>query len=238
MRVGILKTDTVKPELVPHFGDYPEMFVQLIQAVDADVEFQTWDALEGKLPSEVDACDAWLITGSRVSVYDDLPWIPALEDFIRQLHAAKKKLIAVCFGHQLVARALGGRAAKADRGWVIGVQEICLAQPWSWLEDAPDRARIIHSHQDQVLELPPGATLVGSNAVCPNALFQLDDHIMAVQGHPEFSLDYARNLFAGRRDLFGGERHDTAVASLRGGHDAGLFAAWMVTFLRSPASES
>lgn len=235
MRIGILMTNAMAQDLASRFGKYPEMFMRLIHGADPAIEFRTWEIIDGELPSEPDACDAWLITGSRFSVYDDLPWIAPLEDFIRRLHSAQKKLIAVCFGHQLVARALGGRSGKADTGWVIGVQEIEMTRPWSWLKDAPARARVIHSHQDQVLELPPGATLVGTNAVCPNAMFQLGDHIMAMQGHPEFPPEYARTLFEGRRALFAGEHYSTAVASLAAGHDAGLFAEWMVAFLRSPA---
>ena len=118
MKIGILKTDTVRPEWVGTYGEYPDMFEALLRQVDPDLEFCTWDVEAGELPEDLSAVDGYIITGSKSSAYDDKPWIRALEDFIRHAHLVKVKLVGICFGHQLVARALGGLVDKSAKGWV------------------------------------------------------------------------------------------------------------------------
>ena len=239
MLIGILKTDSVLPDLAARFGEYPDMFAALLHREDPDLVFATWDIVGGEIPSDPGECDAWLITGSRHSVYEDHPWIPPLEEFVRSVHATGGKLIGVCFGHQLVARALGGKTGKADAGWTIGVQPQEILEPFSWAVDQPRELDLIHSHQDQVLRLPEGARQVGRSPTCPNAMFQVGENIMTVQGHPEFSPEYARALYPRRREVFGDELCENAVASLDTGHDAALMARWMVAFLRfKPAQEA
>jgi GMP synthase-like glutamine amidotransferase len=122
MKIGILKTDTVRPEWVGTYGEYPDMFEALLRQVDPDLEFCTWDVEAGELPEDLSAVDGYIITGSKSSAYDDKPWIRALEDFIRHAHLVKVKLVGICFGHQLVARALGGLVDKSAKGWGCGVQ--------------------------------------------------------------------------------------------------------------------
>jgi GMP synthase-like glutamine amidotransferase len=126
MKIGILNADAVRPEFVAEFGEYPDMFARLLMAVDPDVEFVTYEVMSGEYPTDIDEVDAYLITGSKLSVYDDVAWINALKDFVRTLHGAKKKLIGICFGHQLVAEALGGKTRQANQGWCVGVHKAKL----------------------------------------------------------------------------------------------------------------
>ncbi|MGB1140351.1 MAG: glutamine amidotransferase-related protein, partial [Halioglobus sp.] len=109
MKLGILKTDAVRPDFVPEFGEYPDMFAALLSRVDPAMEFVTYDVEEGEFPDDIDTADAYLITGSKSSVYDDKPWIKRLMQFVHELHVRRKKLVGICFGHQLVAEALGGK---------------------------------------------------------------------------------------------------------------------------------
>lgn len=233
MRIGILKADSVLPHLT-RFGQYTDMFPETLRHADPDLEFAAWDVERQEYPDEVDTCDGYLITGSRHSVYDPLPWIPPLEDFVRRLHERRKKLLAVCFGHQLVARALGGRTEPADRGWTIGVQRAEIQVPYPWAPHDRCTTRLIHSHKDQVTRLPEGAELVGGNDACPIGLYRIGDHIMSVQAHPEFSPEYARALYEARREAFGEELYARAVRSLDGGTDRIEFAAWISAFYRTP----
>src|SRR5262249_13995056 len=124
MRIGILQTGAVRGDLLGEFGDYPTMFRALLAnaASDEPIEFRDYDVQRGEYPATLDECDAYLITGSRESVYDDLPWLPRLEEFVRMLDADRHPLVGICFGHQLVAQALGGETRKADQGWGVGVQ--------------------------------------------------------------------------------------------------------------------
>ena len=107
MKLGILKTDAVRPEWVPEFGEYPDMFIGLLRLADPALEFRVYDVEEGVYPEDIDEVDAYLITGSKSSVYDDQPWIATLMEFVRELDRRRKKLVGICFGHQLVAQALG-----------------------------------------------------------------------------------------------------------------------------------
>ena len=121
MHIGILRTDSVRQEWVPTYGEYPDMFERLLLAEDDALTFTTWNVEAGELPDSVEAADGFLITGSKSSVYDDKDWIRALEGFVRECHAARRKVIGICFGHQLVAQALGGSVGKSDKGWGVGV---------------------------------------------------------------------------------------------------------------------
>ncbi len=233
MRIGILKADSVLPHLT-RFGQYTEMFPEVLGQADPALTFAAYDVEHGQYPDAVDECDGYLITGSRHSVYDPLPWIAPLEDFVRRLDDSKMKLLAVCFGHQLAARALGGRTEPADRGWTVGVQRSEIQTPFPWAPTTGGATRLIHSHKDQVVELPRGAELVGGNDTCPIGLYRIGNHIMSVQAHPEFSIEYARALYETRREAFGEEVYQEAVESLDGGTDRLEFAGWVSSFFRGP----
>lgn len=121
MRLGILDCDRLDPDLADHFGPvYSEMFIKGFRALAPELEFRIWSALDGELPDDLQECDAWLITGSRHDAYSDLPWIQALRAWIRLAHDADVKLAGVCFGHQVIAQALGGEVVKSTKGWGLG----------------------------------------------------------------------------------------------------------------------
>jgi GMP synthase (glutamine-hydrolysing) len=231
MRIGILKADSVLPDLAARHGEYPDMFREVLVAAEPSAEVVAFDVENGELPSRSDGCDGYVITGSRRSVYERLPWIEELGEWIRVTERARVPLVGVCFGHQLVAQALGGRTEKADRGWTIGVQTYALDRP---LPGGDDRRslRLIHSHQDQVTALPAGAERFGGNAACPIALYRIGDHVLCVQGHPEFSPEYARDLYAKRRAVFGEQTYSDAIASLASENDRFGFARTMIDFVR------
>ena len=111
MQIGILQTDSVLSEFRARFGDYPDMFQSLLLRADGSLTFEVFNVVQGHFPHQLDTCDAYLITGSKASVYDNEAWIASLSDFIRQLYQYNKKLLAVCFGHQLVAEVFGGKTA-------------------------------------------------------------------------------------------------------------------------------
>jgi GMP synthase-like glutamine amidotransferase len=234
LRIGILKADSVLPDLAVRHGEYPDMFRSVLLAADPEADVRSFDVENGALPTRADACDGYVITGSRRSVYETIPWIEALTEWVRAAARDRTPLVGVCFGHQLVAQALGGRTAKADRGWTIGVQSYDLERPLPW---DPERTslRLIHSHQDQVQELPKGAERIGGNAACPAALYGIGDHVLCVQGHPEFSPEYARDLYAKRREVFGETVYAAALESLGTENDRYPFARGMVEFIRRGA---
>ena len=235
MKLGILKTDTVRPQWVPEFGEYPDMFIALLGEEDPDLEFVVYDAEQGQLPQDVDEVDAYLITGSKSSVYDDKPWIGPLMEFVRELDRRGKKLVGICFGHQLVAHALGGRTEKSSKGWGVGLHTYQFSELPSWHDcDAPD-FHILASHQDQVVENARGATVLASSDFCENAVCQVGDHILTFQGHPEFVSAYSREIMDFRRDMIGEEAYQTGMASLATAPQQRRVARWIINFLnKSP----
>lgn len=233
MKIGILKTDTVRPEWVQTFGEYPAMFAQLLGAVDPTIEFVVYDAEAGELPQTLDEVDAFLITGSKSSVYDDKDWIRRLEELVRDIHAARKKLVGICFGHQLVARALGGQAEKAAVGWGVGVHSATFAQLPAWHDGGDPEFRLLVSHQDQVLEPAAGAQVLAGSEFCPNAVCQIGDHILTFQAHPEFRREYSRELLEFRRELIGEDNYQQGIASLDQDIEQQRVARWIVSFLNA-----
>ncbi len=237
MRIGILQADTVSPALASRHGDYPEMFRRLLvdpQARREDLplpEFAVIDAGRSDFPDPSD-CDAYLVTGSRHSVYDDVPWIPRLAEFVAAALARRRRVVGICFGHQLIAHFFGGRTSAAANGWGVGVHTAEIVHTEPWMDPPARRLRLLVSHQDQVVQLPAGARLFAVSDHCPIAGFVMDD-AMTLQGHPEFTPAYAGDLMDARRQAVGEALYLQARRSLDQDTDAPLAARWMLRFLRS-----
>jgi GMP synthase-like glutamine amidotransferase len=239
MHIGILKTDAVRPEWVSEFGEYPDMFERLVLAADPSATFSVWDVEEGVYPSDsdVDTVDGFIITGSKSSAYADKEWIRNLERLVQELHAKRKKMVGICFGHQVIARALGGTVAKSDKGWGVGVNVYNVSELPVQGDDeirggGSGFLKLVASHQDQVTVLPPGARTVVSNEHCENAGFVIGEHVLTLQGHPEFSAEYSEAIMAFRHDMIGAERVAQGRASLvTHQHEGPRVARWMVDFL-------
>lgn len=233
MKIAILRADTVRPEFAAQYGEYPDMFMALLRQVDPGLEFITYDVEHGEYPESVAGIDAWLITGSKASVYDDEPWIHRLEDFVRQLHQAKQVIIGICFGHQMVARALGGKTEKAAVGWGVGVHSASWRQRPAWLQTSEPGFNLLVSHQDQVTAPAPGSDVLAGSEFCPNAVIQLGDSILTFQGHPEFTPPYSRDLMNFRREKIGEAVYQRGIQSLDetiNGVDA---AHWIIDFIKA-----
>lgn len=232
MRVGILQCDSVAADLEPDFGDYPDMFRRLLGAVDASLSFRTYDLTAGDLPSDLRECEGWLFTGSKWSVYDDEPWIRQAEALARRLHETRRPAVGICFGHQLIAQALGGRVEK--RGWGIGVHTVYVAGPRRpWMQPPADKLAMMVSHQDQVVELPAEMQRLAGHAFCPNDMTQIGEHILTIQGHPEISREYCAALIRRRRQLLGEQTYANALRSLSRPTDERTVARWILNFLRA-----
>ena len=169
MKIGILNADAVKPEFAEEFGEYPDMFAEVLLAVDPGLDLVTYEVVQGVYPAHLDEVDAYIITGSKLSVYDELPWVLRLKEFVVELHEAQKTLIGICFGHQMVAEALGGKTSAANVGWCVGVHRIFpTADAASYgLPGGPINLRA--NHKDQVTQLPPGGKVLASTEACPIA---------------------------------------------------------------------
>lgn len=233
MRIGILETGKPDPDVISKYGSYAEMFQRLFLAVDDQLQFNVYQVTEGQYPENVDECDAYLITGSKFSVYDAESWIIELQDYVISLHGRRKKLIGICFGHQIIAHALGGLAQKSEKGWGVGNTISYIEGETTWKPDDSKTYSLLMSHQDQVVKLPANAILIASSMHCVNDSFQIANHILTFQGHPEFSEDYLKYSMNKRRDLIGEETYHKAMDSLKRSHEGQLVAQWLVKFIKT-----
>ena len=232
MRIGILKTDAVRDDLVGEFGEYPDMFESLLGPLAPEFEFVTYDVEQGEFPRDINEVDGYLITGSKSSVYEDKPWIHKLNAFVQALHAQEKKLVGICFGHQMVAQALGGKTEKSDKGWGVGAHDASFDTAPPWHDGGDLSFSVLVSHQDQVVAMAPGSKRLAGSTFCENAVCQIGDHILTFQGHPEFISAYSDRLLDIRRETIGEETYVEGKASLSKTLDRERVAQWMVNFLR------
>lgn len=234
MRIGLLVCDHVRPEFLGISGDYEDMFRRLLADHD-DVEVVPYDAVNGELPADPSEADAWLTTGSRYSVNDDEPWIEDLEEFVRKVADAGVPFVGICFGHQLIAKALGGSVVKSDRGWGVGVKEVEVSKDLGW----GDSYRVLTSYQDQVATLPPGGEILGWNDHCPVSVMGVGSTILGIQGHPEFEGAFSEALMESRRGrLIPAETVDAGLASLGEEPDGSRLADWILGFIETARKAS
>lgn len=235
MKIGILKADTVRPEWVEEHGEYPDMFQALLSRQDPEVTYCVYDVEHERYPSDIDEVDAYLLTGSKRSVYEDEPWIHRLAEFVRTLHQRQKKLVGICFGHQMVAHALGGDVARSSKGWGVGVHsyQMTLNEAPHWFDGGETGFSLLVSHQDQVIAPAQDAITVGASGFCEHAACQIGEHILTFQGHPEFTASYARTLATLRQALIGEERYAAGMATVDDAEQGARVARWMLAFMRA-----
>lgn len=226
MKLGIIETGAPPRALRAEHGDYPAMFRRLLG--EGAYDYATFDARQ-PLPSP-EACEAFIVTGSPASAYDPHPWVGALVEFLR---AAKGRtaLVGVCFGHQIMAQAFGGRVEKSDKGWGIGLHRYEVAARAPWMDG---RAAFLAaaSHQDQVVERPPAAeVLAGSDFTRFGMLAYADQPAISLQLHPEFEPAFAKALIKARRDLYPEDEAARAIESFAQGDERVRLAVWIRKFL-------
>ena len=230
-RLGLLHADRMAPELAAAHGGYPALFEHLFASVGvASERLLHIDALAAELP-ELATADAYLVTGSRHSVYDPLPWIARLAEFCRAAVAAQRPVIGICFGHQLLAHFFGGEVAAAEVGWQIGVQGYDMAYQPAWMEPGAAHVELLASHRDQVVTLPPQARILAASPRCPVAACEFGPLMIGFQAHPEFTRGYARDLWEKRRSQIGDARCDAAAEGLAEPITSELVAGWLCAFL-------
>ncbi len=228
MKIGLLTCDRVHPKFLHIAGDYPEMF----QAAFPELDFVPYYVCEGEFPSNVHACDAYMSTGSSYSVYEELDWIGRLKGFIQELYQHKIPFVGVCFGHQLIGEALGGKVQKAATGWSIGVKPFEIKEPQSWMRPTQPSLNLLMMCQDQIVTLPPNSHVLATAPNCPIGMFTVGDYMLGIQAHPEFSKAYDRALIDLRVDRIDETTINAAIESFKLPVDKELIRQWIVNWLR------
>lgn len=216
LRICILQTDILRPELIEHYHSYGQMFAQLFAQQPLAVAVDIYNVIEGHYPPAEQHFAAYLVTGSKADAFGSDAWIETLRDYLRQRYQQGDKLLGICFGHQLLALLLGGHCERATQGWGIGLQQYQLLE--------------------QVTRLPAGATLLASSGFCPIAAYSIGQQVLCFQGHPEFIPEYAQALLNMRQSNFDAERYQQAIDSLRAPHQGIMTAQWMLRFVAQAAA--
>jgi GMP synthase-like glutamine amidotransferase len=186
---------------VDKYGTYAEMLINLINSDEKLFEFKTFNILDGIFPLNHNDCDGWIVTGSPHGVYEEHSWIPIVSQLIKDIYDNKLPIFGVCFGHQLIAQALGGNVEKSIKGWGLGLHTYQINNKTNYMDNLSSEVTLNICHQDQVLSPPNGATVYAKSDFCENAGFYIKDKVLTMQAHPEFLVDFIKALLTARRDV-------------------------------------
>jgi len=228
--IGILQCGALDEDIQDPYGDIPDMVVSAFLRNDPGIQFSMFDAINDELP-ELDSCDAFLLTGSTSSSYERTPWILTLEDFVREAARTGKKMLGICFGHQLITQALGGKVEPCERGWALGTGFYELTTQKSWMNPPLGKLDILVLHRDQVSSIPAKSKVIAQSQFCPYFMLQHGTNILTTQGHPEFTPEILRHLTDANIDNFTSNKIREALTSLNASIDSDVLVNWMINFI-------
>lgn len=225
MKAALLICDHVPEFAQKKFGTYYDMYSALLP----DIDLEPWHVVDGQFP-EVESYDNFIISGSKYSVYDEIDWINDLKKFVQSISKNSKKLIGICFGHQMIAEALGGKVMKSKDGFLIGLHKFRFTNP-QWMGIESQTFKVVMLCQDQVRKLPPNAEVLATSDKCPVGMFIIGTNILGIQGHPEFSVEFNQIIFESRRKRIGEEKINAAIKSFSDNPDKEFLSSLLMRFL-------
>ncbi len=237
LKICILDNDNLDPAVVDTYVSYGAMTETMFAAAGVPWQFERFNTTRGEYPASFDPYDAVLLTGSKADSFSDEPWVKTLRGHVTELLKQRKKLLGICFGHQLIAYCLGAQVGRSANGWGMGRMDYEWVGARRWKQDAADATlSLLASHQDQVQTLPVGATLQARSAFCPIAAYSIDDRVFCIQPHPEFVPGYSAWILQKRPESVGADRRERVRADLALPH-AGLdIARYMRSFIEGAAA--
>ena len=233
MRLAVLDLTTHPEPLLSGLPRVGEQIINWLSPALPEASFIAISVAQDNDPlPDVASFEGLIVSGSEFGVYDPLDWMAPLRQLLLEAKAAEKPIYGICFGHQLIAKALGGRVEKSPKGWGIGLAFSDVVTTQSWMTMAKDKINLIVSHQDQISELPPNAEVLMSNSFCPYSMIKVGNNFLGLQGHPEFSREYSFALMDSRRDRIGADVIDAGSATLTHDVDDVMVMQWIVNFLK------
>lgn len=219
MNINILKCDSFPGLLPADIPSYEWMFEQRFNAaaqkLGLSVSYCLYNVHQGELPHNFEADEIYLVTGSNTSAYDTIPWVLSLQDWIRQAYAQQVVLVGICFGHQVIAQALGGKVQRHPQGWGVGIRQSQVLDPALASIIPGGTMHLICNHHDQVVQLPPRANRLATSEFCVNEGYTIDGHVITFQGHPEFTVGYEEHLILHHADSESADLKNHALDSLK-----------------------
>lgn len=215
MRLGILNAFPPGEEKI-NWQDTPvDAYIRFFERASPLFSYVGYDVAKGQFPDTPHDCDVYVITGSPRGVYDSDKWIAGLSEFIHDAYHTGVKLVGICFGHQILANALGGCTEKSEKSWGLGLKPFDIFRGKPWMVDQPKTCSLYFIHQDQVVQLPPNAELLGGSDFCPNALFVIGNQVLGIQGYPEFTAEIMADIFQELEKTIDRKLYETALCSMK-----------------------
>lgn len=232
MKLGLLLADTLDPALRDQFCGFKEIFESYFSTyVCGSLTYQSYEVSKGEFPGSSEECDAYVITGSKFGVYDRESWITQLLELVRSIVTSNAKLIGICFGHQVVAQALGGEVKRSELGWTVGRQKYEIVRRLPWISPQLDGFHLLASHQDRVTQLPPSAVNFARNDMSEYGGYYIGDSVLTLQAHPEFEPEILGHIIEKRKKSIG-PKYVAALDSLQEPTDKSLIGELLKGFLR------
>lgn len=232
MKLGLLLADTLDPALRDQFCGFKEVFESYFSTyVSGSLTYHSYEVSKEEFPESSKECDAYVITGSKFGVYDNEPWITQLLELVRSLFRNNSKLIGICFGHQVVAQALGGEVKRSELGWTVGRQKYEIINQLPWISKRLEGFHLLASHQDKVTQLPPSAVNFAKNEMSEYGGYYIGERVLTLQAHPEFEPEILRHIIENRKESIG-PKYVTALDSLQEPADKRLIGELFRGFLR------
>ncbi|OFZ10866.1 MAG: hypothetical protein A2Z20_03925 [Bdellovibrionales bacterium RBG_16_40_8] len=207
------------------------MLLEFIRESIPGLPARMYRIAHGEWPSSVSDCTGWIITGSSKNTIDKDLWILKLSQFIQECHRQKHQLVGICFGHQIIAQALGGRVDQSRLGWGVGAHTFSVTTQKPWMTPFRSKITLFFSHRYQVMQLPREATLIAKNDFCPIQMYMVNQHIFCMQGHPEFTAEFTKSRMKSRIDELGKELYKSAKKTLIQPSNSKIIASWIKNFL-------